>query len=338
MRAFVFHSTVALLLLISGCGEAEMAPPATTAAPAAKYAGEAAPATTPRFANRAPSAAAPKSEPPADRDKLAATVVERGNLEASAFARDASAPALQRKIIYDASIGIVVADFAQVETKIVQLVQQVHGYIAEMQITGSPGSVRTGHYKVRVPVEAFESFLHDVAALGELENNHRTSQDVTEQYYDIDARIKNKQVEEERLVQILKETTGKIEDVLRIETELSRVRGEIEQMQGRLRVLENLSSLTTIDITVRERDKYQPAPPVAASFETRISATFEASIKRLTELGQSVVLFVVDWGPWTPLLIFYVLIGWLVLWVLVRIARRLWQIGQMPVFPSRTQP
>ena len=115
-------------------------------------------------------------------------------------------------------------------------------------------------------MEQFDSFVDSIVALGELERNNRTSQDVTEQYYDIEARIKNKRVEEQTLNKILQERSGKLEDVLKIEIELSRVRGEIEQLEGKIRVLENLSSLATLTLNVRERDKYAPPPPVVADF------------------------------------------------------------------------
>ncbi len=116
-------------------------------------------------------------------------------------------------------------------------------------------------WRFRVPVDHFDSFVESIVALGELERNNRTSQDVTEQYYDIEARIKNKRLEEQTLAKILQERSGKLEDVLKIEIELSRVRGEIEQLEGKIRVLENLSSLATLTLNVRERDKY--APPAA---------------------------------------------------------------------------
>ena len=127
-------------------------------------------------------------------------------------------------------------------------------------------------WKLRVPVEQFESLVQKVVALGELEQNKRTSQDVTEQFYDIEARIKNKKAEEKSLTKILDERTGKLEDVLKIETELSRVRGEIEQLEGKIRVLENLSSLATLVLSVREREKFEPPPPAVADFPTQVGA------------------------------------------------------------------
>ncbi len=90
-----------------------------------------------------------------------------------------------------------------------------------------------------MPVDRFDSFVSAVSQIGEVRTNHVGSQDVTEEYYDIEARIRNKQEEEKRLLKHLADSTGKLEDILSVERELTRVRGEVEQMQGRLRFLAN---------------------------------------------------------------------------------------------------
>ena len=143
------------------------------------------------------------------------------------------------------------------------------------------------HWRIRIPVEQFDSFVESIVSLGELERNNRTSQDVTEQYYDIEARIKNKKVEEQTLNKILQERSGKLEDVLKIEIELSRVRGEIEQLEGKIRVLENLSSLATLTLNIREREKYAPPAPVVADFGTQIARTWDGSITNCRRPGKS---------------------------------------------------
>ena len=204
--------------------------------------------------------------------------------------------------------------------------QKAHGYIAEQDLLGSPGTRRAARWKIRVPVEAFEAFLAEVAGLGELERNSRTSQDITEQFADLDARLKNKKVEEARLQKILEENTGKIDDVLKVETELSRVRGEIEQMEGRLRLLDNLSALTTVAITVNEREKFRPAPPLAASFPARVTRAFDGSVRRLIEAAQRLAIFCVALLPWLPVYLIgalaaFVLVRWLGRWA-VRYARQ----------------
>jgi hypothetical protein len=225
-----------------------------------------------------------------------------------------------------------------VAKKVTKFVADARGYIAEQNVVGSPGSLRSMRWRIRVPVDSFDSLVDAILSLGELERNNRTSQDVTEQYYDIESRIKNKKVEEQTLNKILQERSGKLEDVLKIEIELSRVRGEIEQLEGKIRVLENLSSLATLTLNVREREKYAPAPPVAADFPTQIARTWDASLLSLVNLGKALTLWAVSWAIWVPLLLVVALLAWILIrWfirVFVKNLPRLIALARTPI----TQP
>jgi Domain of unknown function (DUF4349) len=233
-----------------------------------------------------------------------------------------AATAIARKIIYDAQVDLTVESVDPIAKKVGSLVQEARGYIAEQNVTGSPGSQRSMRWRVRIPVEQFDSFVDSIVLLGELERNNRTSQDVTEQYYDIEARIKNKKVEEQTLNKILQERSGKLEDILKIEIELSRVRGEIEQLEGKIRVLENVSSLATLTLNVRERDKYAPPAPVAADFGTQVARTWNGSLLDLKNMGKSFALWTVSWAIWVPFFLVAALLGLIVLRWLFRVFLR----------------
>jgi hypothetical protein len=261
-----------------------------------------------------PAAASDKGEAPASPRMTDGASVALVALQPGAPATPADTAGIARKIIYDSQVAVVVDSVEPSAKRVAQLVQDARGYVAEQNVIGSPGSLRAMHWRIRIPVEQFDRFVDSIVALGELERNNRTSQDVTEQYYDIEARIKNKKLEEQTLNKILQERSGKLEDVLKIEIELSRVRGEIEQLEGKIRVLANLSSLATITLDIREREKYAPAAPVVASFPTQIGRTWDSSILSLQEHGKSVVLWVVGAAIWIP---FWV-VGAIIAWVLVR--------------------
>ncbi len=303
-----------LFSAFTGCGADEVGGP-TTAYKEAAPAATAAPAMeTPGTAPMAPDATAGM----ANGTPLAmASMMQRGTA-----GKSAETPAIARKIIYDAQVDLVVESVDKAAKKVLGLVQQTNGYIAEQSVLGSPGSTRSMRWKLRIPVEGFDSFVDSVAALGELEKNNRTSQDVTEQYFDIEARIKNKKLEEETLNKILQERSGKLEDVLKIEVELARVRGEVEQFEGRIRVLANLSSLATITLNIREREKYAPPAPVVADFPTQIARTWGDSISELTRVGKGLVLFVVSTAVWIPFYLIGAILAWIVLRWLNRIRVR----------------
>src|SRR5271166_3027000 len=266
-------------------------------------------------------------------DKSSAMMGGMAGAMGTALQAPVNTAALSRKIIYDGEIDLIVKDVDPIAKQVVTFIQDARGNIAEQSTTGSPRSMR---WKLRVPVDQFELLVQKVVALGELERNTRTSQDVTEQFYDIEARIKNKKAEEKSLTKILDERTGKLEDVLKIDTELSRVRGEIEQLEGKIRVLENLSSLATLTLSVREREKFEPPPPAVADFPTQVARTWENSLLGLISLGKAFILWAVDWVLWIPLLIVAGLLAWIILRRLFRLLPRIIALANTPITPPRT--
>jgi hypothetical protein len=220
----------------------------------------------------------------------------------SATERDVS----KRKIVYRADIDLVVEQFDPLPEQIEAAVRQHGGFVSASNITGSPGQPRNGRWTVRVPVDRFAEFVAAVRQLGEVRSINSTSDDVTAEYYDIEARIRNKQQEEERLLKLLAEATGKLEEILAVERELSRVRGEIEQAQGRLRMLKDVTDLTTVTVSVTEIKNY--VPEEAPTYLTRVRRAFSASTMTLVSAAQGLSLVAVALVPWLPVPLVLVLI------------------------------
>lgn len=222
-----------------------------------------------------------------------------------------------RKIIYNAQIELAVEDFAAANERVLALVKQFGAYVADSTVHGSSGEVRRGSWKLRVPVERFDEVVSAAKGIGELVSASTTSQDISEEYYDVDARIRNKTKEEERLLKLLEERPGKLEDVIAIERELSRVREELERMQGRMRVLANLTTLTTVDLVIREIRGYQPAE--APTLTTRLRRALGGSAEAIVASGENVLVLLAALVPWLPVV---GLAGWLVFVVFRRLMRR----------------
>ncbi len=271
------------------------------------------------------SSASPSA--PAEEMKLAnnaeqiGTESPAGDTQPPGSARAKAAPVrpmVARKIIYNAQVELVVESVSSTADALARLIQESGGYISETDIVSSSELRRQATWKVRIPVDRFDAFLGEVTRLGELQKNHLDSQDVTQEYVDLEARIANKQEEEKRLLKHLTDSTGKLEDILAVERELSRVRGEVEQMQGRLRFLANVTALSTVTIVATELKGY--TPPVSPSFATRIIRTFRNSVTGLTEFGENLLLFIVAVLPWLPFAAIVALPLW---WFKRRRGRRL---------------
>jgi len=195
-------------------------------------------------------------------------------------------------------VDLVVEQFEPLPERVEELVRQHGGFVSASSIAGSPGRPRSGRWTIRVPVDRFSEFLAAVRLLGEVRSVNSTSDDVTAEFYDIEARIRNKQQEEERLLKLLAEATGKLEEVLAVERELSRVRGEIEQAQGRMRMLKDVTELTTVTVTVTEIKDY--VPDEAPTYVTRVRRAFMSSTVAVVATAQVLSLVAVALVPWLP--------------------------------------
>ncbi|MFT4555253.1 MAG: hypothetical protein ACI92S_000583 [Planctomycetaceae bacterium] len=205
----------------------------------------------------------------------------------------------KRKIIFNATIALRVDDLDEAFDQLFRLVEQSGGYISSSSAHGNAGSARSSEWTMRIPGGRFSGFTKSVAGLGEVVTNAMTSQEVTAEFHDLEARIRNKQQEEKRLQDYLDNSTAKLEDILKVEKEITRVRGEVESMQGRMRVLADLTSLSTV--TVRMSEVVDFVPPLLASepaFGDQIASTWASTVDSMAEFGQSAVLLAIRVLPW----------------------------------------
>ena len=201
-----------------------------------------------------------------------------------------------RKIIQNHHLDVAVKDLDMAEERLLAMVAASGGYISRSDMGKNPGARRQGSWTLRVPGTKASDIARGILDLGEPIKQSSDAKDVSEEFYDLEARIKNKKIEEDRLILHLKDSTGKLVDILACEKEITRVRGEIEQAQGRINMLANLTSLATIQVTLIEHKDYKPE--AAPTFLTKLKRTFDGSLERLLEAGQRFVLGVVDWAPW----------------------------------------
>lgn len=139
--------------------------------------------------------------------------------------------------------------------KIRQLVAQVGGYVANSSMSGGRDQIRQASFEVKIPSAKYDEAVSSLSAVGKVETVNSSAQDVGEEFVDVTARVTNARRLEERLINLLANRTGKLDEVLRVERELARVREEIERYEGRLRYLTSRASMSTLVINAHE-----PAP------------------------------------------------------------------------------
>jgi hypothetical protein len=123
------------------------------------------------------------------------------------------------------------------------------GYVEDSSMQGI--KAKSGQLTIRVPATAFDRAMNDLRGLGSVEGQSISGQDVTSQFVDLDARLRTWQAQEVVLLRLMRRATS-IESTLRVQNQLQDVQFRIEQIKGQLRLLENLTSLATIDVSLRE--------------------------------------------------------------------------------------
>jgi len=225
---------------------------------------------------------------------------------------------IPRKIIYTATVDLVVKDFAEAAKQVWELVRQNEGYVDQFREDRSQGRQRSGEWTVRVPVEKFDAFLDDLGEVGIPESKQIDADDVTEEFVDLEARLANQRKFEKRLLEMLEKSTGKLPDVIAVESKLNEVRETIERIEGRLNYLQNKTSLTTVTIRAREVKDY--TPPQAPSFGDRIATVWVDSLDALGRFGENLVIVAVALVPWLPLLLVVIFVP---IYLIRRLVRRL---------------
>lgn len=141
--------------------------------------------------------------------------------------------AQERKIQREADVTVRVDSVPEALQAAADLAQHLGGFVSSSSIHVHSGA--GGEITIRVPEARMDQAIDGLSELGRLLSRNIYQMDITEQYVDVEARLRNLRATEERLVAIL-DRTGEIGDVLATEKEISRVRGEIEQLQAQLRV------------------------------------------------------------------------------------------------------
>ncbi|MFL6540774.1 MAG: DUF4349 domain-containing protein [Chthoniobacterales bacterium] len=187
---------------------------------------------------------------------------------------------VNRKLVRNAQVELEVIKFDDAVQKITAFAGEDKGYVATSSSERQANGKLRGEVVVKVLPDHLDGFLLKLRGLGDVKNQTLGTEDVTKQYFDTDARLKNARVMEQRLVDILKTKSTKVADLLEVEKELGRVREQIETMQGELKYMEVQVAFATVTITLAEKEMNVPAAfllkrrATLALFSTDVEKTF----------------------------------------------------------------
>ena len=273
---------LALALALVACGGAAASAP--TAAPASAM--EVAPAAPPQAANGG------------------ATALDQGNNAPANAQAPGAQQDVQRLVIKTADLALQVDSARNAEASLRTLVGQLGGYVVKVETSGTDESM-TSHVIFRVPAERFDQALSGVQGLAKKVLSRTVGgDDVTEEFVDLEARLKNLEATRDRLQSFLDKAEN-VDDALKVNQSLSDLQGQIEQLKGRKQFLERSAALSTISVTL------SPLPTIAPIVEDegwQPLGVARNALRGLVSFGQglaTLVIVVLVWAPvWLPILLF----------------------------------
>jgi hypothetical protein len=201
----------------------------------------------------------------------------------------------ERMIIRSGDISLVVEDVSSARDEVVGVAVGVGGYVVSTNIYGE-GADKRGRISVRVPDEKFDQALVELRALAvRVSSESSDSQDVTEEYVDLESRLKNAEATENQYLALL-EKAEDVEDILMVYERLSQVRREIEQLKGRMQYLERTSSMSLLTVHLEPAATAGPLVRVGWS----VGETLKSAIRGIVVFAQwlgTIAIWLVVFSP-----------------------------------------
>lgn len=261
-----------------------------------------------------PAEAPSSNDVTGDSDQASREESELVSEDSSDEKQDAPAVATERMIIQTAHLSVNVKELKIAQSKIEKKVEQYGGYIVESSVYQEDDQTNSGKMIVRIPEEHFQAFLLDAEGEAvDILERQVTGQDVTEQFVDLQSRVKSKRAVEERLLDFMSKAQ-KTEDLLKISADLAQIQEEIEVMVGRMKYLENQTSFSTIELMMYENRVVVPA------IDSKELNTWEKTKKQLATstnsllaAGSTLIVFFI--GN-LPVLLILAAFGVLAFWII----------------------
>ncbi len=287
--------TLVLALLLVGCGGKAVA---------SDNAAQAAPSESGSYWNTSDANGV-------DEDYNMAYDAEPGTMEEESGAAQTGKPA---KRIYTGYMEMQTLDFDAASSGIDALAKELGGYFQQSSTSNGNSGYRHASYTVRVPAAQFETFFQKAGALCHVTYSNTNTDDVSESYYDTEARLETARIKLERLQTLLAKATS-MEDIITIESAISETEWDIENLSGTLRHYDALVDYATINVELNEVYKLSGQDEAVTTFGGRLGQSF---VNGLKAVGNALE----DFAVWLAYSWVWLLVIAAVIVVVVRIVRR----------------
>jgi hypothetical protein len=226
-------------------------------------------------------------------------------VSAQAESAPAAAPAKttqedsKRKVIMSHALSLEVKSFSAALESMTKLAVSNGGYVYASTRTSDDRNSYAGTIGIRVPVGKTGGVLGAIRTLGRIESERSNAEDITDNYVDMEARLKNAQASEARLKEMY-QRAGTVKDVLEVEKELTRVRGDIEAFMAKKRNWDILLEMVTIEVNLHEPSAVMPA---AHNFWGPIWSAFGSSLEGFANSLRALIIFIGMIAPWLVIIV-----------------------------------
>ena len=197
------------------------------------------------------------------------------------------------KIIYRQTLTMETENLQQTVDKMEQDLDRLGGRIHRYQVITRQEDSPRGDFTLRVPSDSLRAFVEGLRNYGTFTHEVLESDDVSDSYYDLEANLRNLKIQERRLLDLLEEAEN-LSDVLTLESELSRIRREIEGLQGTLNRLDDQIAYSTVYLSIRQVEKLDTEE---APFSERLLENFRDSLKRFRTAWETLLLWSAAYFP-----------------------------------------
>ncbi|MCL2438076.1 MAG: DUF4349 domain-containing protein [Coriobacteriia bacterium] len=197
-----------------------------------------------------------------------------------------------RMLIFFAEARLETKNFDQSKVGIESALSEAGGHTQDSELTGdgSENNLRTYRAVLRVPQDKFEGFVEGITEQGNLLSLSKTGDDVTDTFFDNEARIKILEAEEAELLEFMERAVD-MSDLFEIRDRISEVRTDIERLRGQNLMTEDLAAMSTVTVTLTEVQTI--TPPAEEGFLARAGHTFTASLEAFGNFVQGIALVLI---------------------------------------------
>ena len=267
-----------LILVLASCGGGSSSTPASSAAYSKAEAG------MPMSAPAMPAPAMP-SEAMMEADGWSGDYAGKTST-APSYAPDV-------KMIFRANLEAETTAFETAHAALEELTTKVGGYFEEQSVRSFSSGYRNGSYTVRVPADRFREFLSQMGELCHLVYQNQSAENITELYYDTDARLQTARIKLERLQDLLSKAQD-MADIITLESAISDTEYQIESLSGSLRHYDALVGYATVQVELREVRSLTAVEEAPPTFGQQLASAFREGIENFRDGVAELTLFVVS--------------------------------------------